>query len=1595
MLSTIVALDTNASPNGWINDHDNKTLGNNVAAHLDRDDDNLPDLPRPAGNPWHMFDFSLDLNGNPDNHSDAAVVQLFYWNNWMHDVLYGLGFHEAAGNFQTDNFGRGGWAGDAVQADAQDGAGLNDGRHHNNANMSTPPDGFAPRMQMYLFDGTQPARDGSLDAEIIVHEYAHGLTSRLIGGGAGIEALQTAGMAEGWSDFYALAMLTDPATDVDATYPMGSYLAYHAFSTGFEENYYYGIRHYPYCTDTNKNPLTFMDIDPMQASAHAGVPRSSLFGPFNPASADEVHAQGEVWCAMLWEVRANLIKKYGGASGNALALQLITDGLKLSPPTPNLIQGRDAILLADRIYSGGDNAAEIWGAFAKRGLGFSAKASESYTTLGGQESYDLVPVLATEQVEIQTASASVEMGVNNNLLIHLRNQGSAAATHVTGRLATSVPGVTVTLTDSTYHDISHGGLRANDVAFQLQTGAGFVEGMPIDLEFIIRSDQGSSTNYLRLFTGQSGAEIMFNNYSAMADIIPASPAPKDLTPWDLGNAEPLWMTDDGSCLLKAARGKYLLWYPDGAVQIILNQNFLAHRLTRSGEVVGMVIQPDTFDEAGNRVSHSWGAKWNFSANAPVPLTKKNDRFLTVANSYQWPKNTGPLSSYGSVYSATLADQYGQPLFLANITSYPTLNDVWDMNSHGVAVGSLSMQINFAQQLVYFDLLGTMDWFKTMERGLDAGFGESSRGTQTAYWAQLTTAAQFNSQISLQSWRLLGPLNWQNTMSYATLINDAGMIAGAGAVYLGNPVLDTLRPTHAFRISGTDECAPFASIMTDLGALPRGLHSFPRTMNGFGEIAGNSDYNPYVANSFHGVFWGEMDQTPQDLGTLGAVPGLLEGFSDAYAINDKAQIVGTSWFPTNNSIGYDSAAVLWQRNRNGRQTPFWEITDLNKHVNDSDWSVTHAVGIDNNGLILAQAVDASGAKHAVLLMQMAMAVDNNRDGQISLDDGDKTSSTHPFRFWINDDNDSGDTGGNDVPDQPVMSANYKTDYIPGPSSLGYVDGTRDLIDFFPVYLNMQQLLALLPSTGAKPYTYKLKHADGAINVVFTSFKRTDATKYQTDYDNAQTLIMRNPQYYPREVTATGLDMPASFLESIINDEEKGVFLVEGRAASTVPLVLSVERNGKVVCKCELSLSISGVEQMFRHINLNYVSGKQIEVLTRLREPSNWPDNLCLDKNFIFIHGYNVNQQQARGWAAEWFKRMWWAGSKAKFYTLSWRADESQVFKTLTINLQTNIMHAFQTAPVMATILNNLPGENIVAAHSLGNMLTSAAITMYGCKAAKYFMIDGAVAIEAFDPDSVKRVEMVNEHWDDYYLGFGGEDDDYLFASEWYKLFPVNDPRSNLTWRGIFTNWRDTRVFNFYSSGEEVMGNIPHGAGDDLVTPVDVAFNLLFVKNYPWGCQEKLKGRMPVDILGSPIGGWGFNQSDYGTTFPSSNPEYPDIWLPPNPTSTHSTLKSQLMNQPFFGKSPRDLFSTNEDIAENYAEQYRFDLLARAIPVRTFGVGANPVPNVFEHSIDLQTFQTGWPSSRGPDLNWLHSDCRNVAYIFTHSLYENIVGKGALK
>lgn len=431
------------SPNGWIDDGVNETLGNNVDAHLDLDADDVADFPRPEGTSFRNFDFLPDLNAAPTERvfQSAAVTQIFYLSNRFHDRMYALGFDEAAGNFQQMNFTALGVGGDRIEADGQDGSGTN------NANFGTGGmDGTPGRMQMYVFTGPTPDRDGDLDADIVYHELAHGLSIRLTDGQ--VSGVQAGGMGEGWSDFVALCLNAEPGDDPTGVYTVGGWTT-HLLAQNYFENYYFGIRRFPYTTDPNKNPQTFADIDPSQQNYSGSIPRSPVIGN----QADQVHNVGEVWCNALWGCRANLIAAHGFAAGNELILQLVVDGLKFGPGTPNFLQARDAILQADLVRYGGAHLTALWNGFAARGLGQSATSPSGTTSAGVVEAFD-----APDQVLfVYPNGRPVELvaGVPTTFQLQVVGIGSTSPTPGTGNLAYSINGGAYTLVPLTQTSFQH------------------------------------------------------------------------------------------------------------------------------------------------------------------------------------------------------------------------------------------------------------------------------------------------------------------------------------------------------------------------------------------------------------------------------------------------------------------------------------------------------------------------------------------------------------------------------------------------------------------------------------------------------------------------------------------------------------------------------------------------------------------------------------------------------------------------------------------------------------------------------------------------------------------------------------------------------------------------------------------------------------------------------------------------------------------------------------------------------------------------------------------------------------------------------------
>jgi extracellular elastinolytic metalloproteinase len=419
---------TGGSPYGW---HDtngapgaeyNITRGNTVHAYEDANNDGLPPVTEVDCGTSRICDFALDLTMVPSTYIPAAVTNLFYWNNIIHDIQYRYGFTEAAGNFQVNNYGNGGLGNDDVRAEAQDGGGTN------NANFLTPADGSRPRMQMYNWTLTTPGRDGDLDAGIIVHEYGHGISNRLVGGPSNVSCLGNSqqpgeGLSDWWTLFYTARVgQTGPLGRGVGTYALGQP------TTGT------GIRALPYSTDNAVNNWTYASINGM------AVP----------------HGVGSVWAQAAWEMYWALVNQHGfdanlynatGTAGNQRANLYVTEGLMNSVCSPAFTDVRDGIIQAAVDNHGGADVCRVWTAFAGIGLGADAVS-------GGPNSTTPTNGFGVPSACLPPGSPSLSV---NNVSV---TEGTATANFTVSLSASSTLPVTVNYTTqdntaiSTLFDVS-------------------------------------------------------------------------------------------------------------------------------------------------------------------------------------------------------------------------------------------------------------------------------------------------------------------------------------------------------------------------------------------------------------------------------------------------------------------------------------------------------------------------------------------------------------------------------------------------------------------------------------------------------------------------------------------------------------------------------------------------------------------------------------------------------------------------------------------------------------------------------------------------------------------------------------------------------------------------------------------------------------------------------------------------------------------------------------------------------------------------------------------------------------------------------------
>lgn len=611
---------------------------------------------------------------------------------------------------------------------------------------------------------------------------------------------------------------------------------------------------------------------------------------------------------------------------------------------------------------------------------------------------------------------------------------------------------------------------------------------------------------------------------------------------------------------------------------------------------------------------------------------------------------------------------------------------------------------------------------------------------------------------------------------------------------------------------------------------------------------------------------------------------------------------------------------------------------------------------------------AGSPIDVYVFKAGLVPDYDRDGDIDAVDMRVADTGKIFRFWINDDDDIGDTaetGGTDVPGQALPDC--------GDSD---VNGRRDMLDFFPVWLDLKGTLDAFPAQLG--LAFRLRSL--GLRFVYTALTKDEAGKYLREEcavcgpafnQNAHEA----PTFAP-DGGGTYVELSGAFINLIRADGNKGVLLVECFSPLASLELEIVDQYGAPIAERRLRLIASGVEDMYTRVNLRNGSATV------------WPGSdlpSANGKNVIFLHGFKVDEQEARAWNAEMFKRLWQSGSDARFHGVTWFGNDG--INNGALNYHGNVVHAFEAAPHLRNYVYSLSGEKTVMAHSLGNMVVSSAIADHGMGVGKYFMLNAAVPAEAYDESSWHSDDsglnpMMHNDWS----GYAG----CTWSARWHELFlnNPNDDRAALTWKNRFSAVPSSILYNFYSSGDEVLEL--NNVAPALLTGAGGLFNLFpTAERYAWHKQEVFKGRDMV--VGTSWAGWGFLR-----TAPEST--YAQTLIYPDAVAANAADLAQLANQPVFRWNPPGM------LTNSIPSDLRKELLAKGVPALSGATGIMSV-NIPYQSTDVRDIDmnsvsrpNGWPrlpTDAPYGQRWKHSDLKDMAFFYVYNVFRDVVVKGGLE
>ncbi len=541
----------------------------------------------------------------------------------------------------------------------------------------------------------------------------------------------------------------------------------------------------------------------------------------------------------------------------------------------------------------------------------------------------------------------------------------------------------------------------------------------------------------------------------------------------------------------------------------------------------------------------------------------------------------------------------------------------------------------------------------------------------------------------------------------------------------------------------------------------------------------------------------------------------------------------------------------------------------------------------------------------------------------------------------------------------------------------IDGRHDLLNFIPIAVDLSELEECW---GDKEIEYVIEMTSGDPKYAFADVSMDNMKSVHL----GDCTDLKGTPIYNAKLEKTGKPLKLSDEFIALAKNKSGAMIMEFSERNpnfNIWLYAREKEFNSIMYRTRVNVHVGNIADMISWINIRGAAGGTGGIPTVL-DTYDWPKSERKDGSLVFVHGYNmVEGEETALWAMDVFRKMWWSGLEHGFVAVQWYGNKGQIIESITPDYYENVKNAFLSAESLSAIMRYVSGPKWFLAHSLGNMLVSAAIQDYGMEYEKYFMLNAAVAIEAYKPD-VKNIKEIRDNmtpskWIDYPLR--------VRAAHWYDLFDKGDGRRLLTWKGRFKDV--TKIVNFYSSEEEVLKN-----GDGT-------YRNPATRKYAWYNQERNKGSWLMTSHPDEAG-WGFNE-EYDTLYKIFyDLEYLKYNGKMPPQRTYEVSDAMLKVKPFFlDFKNKDIYSSENGkiISTNYA--YRAELLAFAIPAESYAVGANPLPDyselrdkenffeIYQNYNMAQFFVSGRDEIDG-DPEWVHSTFVQRPFKRVHELFSII-------